>query len=176
MAVFSIIQTLNQFYHQTNSNRPAIKLVLQDPNYEIKDHQILKRLSNDGDNISFVSDPEGLLAIDAGTLVVTAFLPVQMPLVQVIADLFSKDPTEGPAAIICDIMTVDVEKREYSLSDRASPAVARFLTNHYEKAEDGFDDHGLEDELMADAYGDDWENRFYWLNWMDLWVRKFDTN
>jgi hypothetical protein len=136
----------------------------------------LKRLSNDGDNINFVSDPEGLLAIDAGTLVVTAFLPVQMPLVQVIADLFSKDPTEGPAAIICDIMTVDVEKREYSLSDRASPAVARFLTNHYEKAEDGFDDHGLEDELMADAYGDDWENRFYWLNWMDLWVRKFDTN
>ena len=63
----------------------------------------MKRLSNDGDNINFVSDPEGLLAIDAGTLVVTAFLPVQMPLVQVIADLFSKDPTEGPAAIICDI-------------------------------------------------------------------------
>jgi hypothetical protein len=176
MAVFSIIQTLNEFYRQTDSNRPAIKLVLQDPNYEIKDHQILKRLSNDGDNISFVSDPEGLLAIDAGTLVVTAFLPVQMPLVQIVADLFSKDPTEGPAAIICDIMTVDVEKREYSLSDRASPAVARFLTNHYERAEDGFDDHGLEDELMADAYGDDWENRFYWLNWMDLWVRRIDTN
>ncbi|OWY52995.1 hypothetical protein AALT_g3360 [Alternaria alternata] len=160
MAVFSIIQILNDFYRQTDPDRHAIKL----------------RLSNDGDNINFVSDPEGLLAIDAGTLVVTAFLPVQMPLVQVIADLFSKDPTEGPAAIICDIMTVDVEKREYSLSDRASPAVARFLTYHYEKAEDGFDDHGLEDELMADAYGDDWENRFYWLNWMDLWVRKFDTN
>ncbi|OAG23467.1 hypothetical protein CC77DRAFT_930322 [Alternaria alternata] len=176
MAVFSIIQTLNKFYRQTDSNRPAIKLMLQDPNYEIKDHQILKRLSNDGDNISFVSDPEGLLAIDAGTLVVTAFLPVQMPLVQIIADLFSKDPTEGPAAIICDIMTVDVEKREYSLSNRASPAVARFLTNHYEKAQDGFDDHGLEDELMADAYGDNWENRFYWLNSMDLWVRKINTD
>ncbi|RYN98320.1 hypothetical protein AA0120_g2627 [Alternaria tenuissima] len=160
MAVFSIIQILNDFYRQTDPDRHAIKL----------------RLSNDGDNINFVSDPEGLLAIDAGTLVVTAFLPVQMPLVQVIADLFSKDPTEGPAAIICDIMTVDVEKREYSLSDRASPAVARFLTYHYEKAEDGFDDHGLEDELMADAYGDDWENRFYWLNWMDLWVRRIDTN
>ncbi|KAB2108765.1 hypothetical protein AG0111_0g2679 [Alternaria gaisen] len=176
MAVFSIIQILNEFYRQTDSNRPAIKLLLQDPNYEIKDHQILKRLSNNGDNINFVSDPEGLLAIDAGTLVVTAFLPIQMPLVQIIADLFSKDPTESPAAIICDVMTVDVEKREYSLSDRASPAVARFLTNHYEKAEDGFDDYGLEDELMADAYGDDWENRFYWLNWMDLWVRKIDTN
>lgn len=176
MAVFSIIQTLNEVYRQTDSDRPTIKLVLQDPNYEIKDHQILERLSNDGDNISFVSDPEGLLAIDAGTLVVTAFLPVQMPLVQVISDLFSKDPTEGPAAIICDTMTVDVEKREYSFSDRASPAVARFLTNHYEKAEDGFDDHGLEDELMADAYGDDWENRFYWLNSMDLWVRKINTN
>ncbi|KAG9191287.1 hypothetical protein G6011_09375 [Alternaria panax] len=178
MAVFSIIQTLNEFYRRTKPDRPAVKLLLQDPNYEIKDYRILRRLSNDSDNISFVSDPEGLLAIDAGTLVVTAFLPVQMPLVQIIADLFSEDSTKGPAAMICDIMTVDTEKREYSLSDRASPATARFLTSHYEKAEDGFDDHGLEDELMADAYGEDWreKDRLYWLNKMDLWVRKTGTN
>jgi hypothetical protein len=134
----------------------------------------LQKLLGNGESIGFISDPEGLLGIDEGTLVVTAFLPVQMPLVQIIADLFSKDPTKGPAAMICDIMTIDTDKQEYSWSDRASPTVARFLTSHYEKTEDGFDDHGLDDELMADAYGSDWEekNRLYWLNMMDLWVRK----
>jgi hypothetical protein len=38
MAVFSIIQILNDFYRQTDPDRHAIKLVLQDPNYEIKAH------------------------------------------------------------------------------------------------------------------------------------------
>jgi hypothetical protein len=178
MAVFSIIQALNEFYLRNDANRALIKLVLQDPNYELKDHQLLRKLFHSDDNISFVSDPEGLLAIDSGTLVVTAFLPVQMPLVQIIADLFSKDASKGPVAVICDTMTVDTAKREYSLSDRASPAAARFLTSHYEKTEDGFEEHGLDDELMADAYGDDGEekNRLYWLNRMDLWVRKTGTN
>ncbi|KAL1797935.1 hypothetical protein ACET3X_004541 [Alternaria dauci] len=178
MAVFTIIHTLNEFYRQTEPNRPATKLLLQDPNYKIKDHHILQKLTGDANNVAFVNDPDGLLAIDAGTLVVTAYLPVQMPLVQIIADLFSEDPTQGPAAIICDIMTIDVEKRDYSWSDRSSPATARFLTNHYEKVEDGFDEHGLDDELMEDAYGNDWKenNRFYWLNQMDLWVRKTGTD
>ncbi|KAI4652094.1 hypothetical protein J4E93_002291 [Alternaria ventricosa] len=174
MAIFSIIQALNQYYHQADPARPLIKLVLQDPNYETKDHEILRTLFNNNDNISFVSDPDGFLAIDAGTLVVTAYIPFWMPLVQIIADLFSENPGQGPAAILCDAMEVDTEKREYSFSERASPAVAQHLTNQYEREEDMFGHHGLEDELMADAYGADWveNNRFYWLNNMDLWVRK----
>jgi hypothetical protein len=174
MAVFSIIQILNEYYRTTDSDRPSIKLLLQDPNYELKDHHLLKKMFGNDHDISFVSDPDGLLAIDAGTLIVTAFLPVQVPLVQIIADMFSEDPTRGPAAMLCDVMTVDVEKREYSLIERASPAVARHLTTHYEKKTDGFQDHGLEDELMADSYGQDWveKNSVYWLNKMDLWVRK----
>jgi hypothetical protein len=34
--------------------------------------------------------------------------------------------------------------------------------------------HRLEDELMADAYGDGWQEqkRTYWLNHMVLWVWK----
>ncbi|KAI4614383.1 hypothetical protein J4E83_007035 [Alternaria metachromatica] len=174
MAVFSIIQALNQYYRQADPARPLIKLVLQDPNYETKDHEILRKLFNNNDNISFVSDPDGLLAIDAGTLVVTAYLPFHMPLVQIIADLISDNPGQGPAAILCDIMEVDTEKREYSFSERTSPHVARHFTNHYEREEDRFEDHGLDDELMADAYGEDWleKDRMYWLNKMDLWVRK----
>lgn len=35
MAVFSIMQTLNEFYRKADPDRPAIRLVLQDPNYEI---------------------------------------------------------------------------------------------------------------------------------------------
>ena len=174
MAIFSIIQTLNQYYRQADSARPLIKLVLQDPNYETKDHEILRKLFNNNDNISFVSDPDGLLAIDAGTLVLTAYLPFQMPLVQIIADLFSENPGQGPAAILCDIMEVNTEKRKYSFSERASPHVARHFINHYEREEDRFEDYGLDDELMADAYGEDWveKDRMYWLNNMDLWVRK----
>lgn len=178
MAVFSIIQTLNHHYYQTNPDRPFIRLVLQDPNYELKDHEILRKLFNSNDNISFVSDPDGLLAIDAGTLVVTAFLPVQMPLVQSMTDLFSENPTQGPAAILCDVMKVGTGKREYSLIERASQAVFRHFATHYERKENGFEDHGLEDELMVDAYGDDWaeRNSMYWLNKMDLWMRKGGTN
>ena len=173
MAIFSIIQALDQYYHQADSSRPLIKLVLQDPNYETKDHEILRKLFNSNNDISFVSDPDGLLAIDVGTLVVTAYLPFQMPLVQIIADLFSENPDQGPAAILCDIMELDTEKREYSLSERVSPAVARHFTNYYEREEDRFD-LGLEDELMADAYEEDWleKDRMYWLNNTDLWVRK----
>ncbi|KAI4954145.1 hypothetical protein J4E91_001855 [Alternaria rosae] len=178
MAIFSIIQTLNHHYHQTNPDRPLIKLVLQDPNYELKDREILRKLFNSNDNISFVSDPDGLLAIDADTLVVTAFLPVQMPLVQIMTDLFSENPTQGPAAILCDVMKFDTGKREYPLSERASSAVFQHFATHYERKEDGFEDHGLEDELVVDAYGDDWaeRNSMYWLSKMDLWARKGGTN
>jgi hypothetical protein len=174
MAVFSIMQILNEYYRTTDPNRPSIKLLLQDPNYELKDHHLLKKLFGNDEDMSFVSDPDGLLAIDAGMLIVTGFLPVQMPLVQIIAHLFSENPTRGPAAILCDVITVDVEKREYSLIERASPAVARHLTSHYERKTDGFKDHRLEDGLMADSYGQDWveKNSVYWLNKMDLWVRK----
>jgi len=178
MAIFSIIATLNQYYRQADSAQPLIKLVLQDPNYETKDHEILRKLFNNDDNISFVSDPDGLLAIDAGTVVVTAHLPFQMSLVQIIADLISENPGQGPAAILCDIMEVNTEKRKYSFSERASPHVARHFTNHYEREEDRFEDHGLDDELMADVYGEDWveKDRMYWLNNMDLWVRKRDAS
>jgi hypothetical protein len=175
MAVFSIIQTLNEYYRKTDPDRPLIKLVLQDPNYEQRDYEILQKLFN---NISFVSDPDGLLAINANTLVVTAFLPVQVPLVQIIVDLFSENPAQGPAAILCDIMAVDVEKREYSLTHCASPATARHLMNHYEKKGDEFGNHGIEEDFMEDLYGEDWRerNRLYWLNYMELWVRKTGTN
>jgi hypothetical protein len=133
MAIFTISRALEKFYRQTDSSRAPIKLVLQDPNYEFKDHFILRKLFNEHDNISFVDDPGGLLAIDAGSLFVTAFLPVQMPLVQIIADIFHGDPTQGPVAIICDTMEVNPDKGFYSLEDRASPATARFFTDHYDK-------------------------------------------
>jgi hypothetical protein len=174
MAVFTIITKLNALYGHTQSN-DRIKLILQDPNYEKRDFNLLSKLWPD--QIDFVSDSGGLLALDSSTLVITAFLPVQMPLMQIVTDLFSERPENGPAAIICDIMDLDISKREYSFRERGSPAVARVLLNHYEKLEGEFKDHDLQSELMEDAYGKDWKKngRKYWLNSMNLWTRMPDA-
>jgi hypothetical protein len=86
-----------------------------------------------------------------------------MPPVQIIADMFHGDPTQGPVAIICDTMEVDPDKRLYSLKDRTSPATARFFTDHYDKFASDFLYHGLDEEFMADVYEDDWKklDRYY---------------
>ena len=76
--------------------------------------------------------------------------------------------------MICDVMELDTEKREYSVLDRASPDVARFLTGRYDKVDPEFDVYGLEPEFMADVFGEGWykNNRYYWLNSMELWARR----
>ncbi|RAR08663.1 hypothetical protein DDE83_005867 [Stemphylium lycopersici] len=174
MAVFTIIDTLNELRRQRDPDHTPIRLILQDPRYTPRDHETMKWLFPYDDNISFVSDPDGLLAINSGTLLVTAYLPFSMPLMQIVADLFAEDPSQGPVAMICDEMELDADKREYSVRDRASPGVARFLMGHYEKVDAEFDGYALESDFMADVYGKDWyeQNRYYWLNSMELWARR----
>lgn len=175
MAIFSIISALQAEYSKTDPNRPRIKLLLQDPIYEISDHQLIKKLwPGAKEDLVFVSEPSGLLAIDAGTLVVSAFLPFEVPLVQIIADLFHGEPGSGPVMVMGDCMDIDGGKLLYSLGDRAAPHVARFLEKQYELQEDEYWDDVLEDELMEDVYGEGWKEkeRPHWLNSMELWVRK----
>jgi hypothetical protein len=173
MAVFDIVRILSK---QVNKN---IEIFLQDPMYEQKDWTLLREMHREMDcgessDVRFVTDPDGLLAITPSTLVVTAFLVVQYPLLQIIADLFADG--SGPAAILCDNLHVDLNKSLYMIRDRGSPAVARMLLWRYMKLDGGFEDHQLEEDLKNDTYGvgvdhETLRSRF-WLPRMDLYVRK----
>ncbi|CAA9959579.1 hypothetical protein PTMSG1_02996 [Pyrenophora teres f. maculata] len=175
MAMFTIIGALEKQYKETDPSRAGIKLLLQDPNYETKDYELISKLwPGKKEDLVFVSDPDGLLAIDAGTIVVSAYLPIQVPLVQIIADLFYGEPGSGPAMIIGDDMNLDPTKTSYSLVERGAPHVARFFDQRYEKIDSGFGDYALEEEFMDDVLGEGWmdRKRYYWLNSMELWARK----
>jgi hypothetical protein len=89
--------------------------------------------------LRFVDDPDGLLSVDEDTLVISAFLPVQYPIPNIIADLFASS-SKGPAAFLCDNLTVDTRKRVYTMKDRMSPAIARMLTPGYAQLHDAFQD------------------------------------
>ncbi|KAJ4366471.1 hypothetical protein N0V83_008107 [Neocucurbitaria cava] len=179
IAVFDIAQTLHEEYERAGRGdvMKPIEIILQDPMYEEKDRQTLHRLhkyrlgaEKMSSTLRFVSDPEGLLAIDEHTLIVTAFLPVEVPLMQILADLFAAGG--GPAMMICDRMKPDTEKTEYTLRDRDAPHVARWLSEQYSKLEGGFEEHHLEPELRRDVYEESAREDRYWLKKMDLWVRK----
>ncbi|CAE7021586.1 Transposase protein [Pyrenophora teres f. teres] len=175
MAMFTIIGALEKQYKETDPSRAGIKLLLQDLNYETKDYELISKLwPGKKEDLVFVSDPDGLLAIDAGTIVVSAYLPIQVPLVQIIADLFHGEPGSGPAMIIGDDMNLDPTKASYSLVERGAPHVARFFDQRYEKIDSGFGDYALEEEFMDDVLGEGWmdRKRYYWLNSMELWARK----
>jgi hypothetical protein len=173
MAVFDVARTLRNLPDTT------IEIALQDPMYEERDWILLKEMHRNmgcehSSNLRFLNDPDGLLAITSSTLVVTAFLVVQYPLLQIISDIFAKG--SGPAAILCDNLYVDPSKKRYTIRARESPAVARMLYERYVKLASGFEDHELEEELREDMYGvaEDHEGmmRRFWLPKMDFYVRK----
>jgi hypothetical protein len=172
LAVFTIANFLRQHYHETDPEHPPIEVKLQDPSYVGKDRALLSEKCPG--SIRFMEDPDALLTVDVDTLVVTAFLPLGVPLMQILADLSGRDLRSGPAAIICDIMDLDPERQAYASRDRSSPAVAKFLLNGYDRKSGGFRDHHLEPDLSKDTYrvASEGKERRYWLNVMDMWTRK----
>jgi hypothetical protein len=182
MAVFTIAETLNQLNRKADPKLPPIKIFLQDPNYDKQDQVLLKGLYDtgrgigDSTSLEFVADPHGLLAIHSETIVITAYLPYTVPLVQILADLFSSTPKEGPVMMLCDSMELNCNKQHYCIRDRDAPHVVRWLEDKYEPRSEGISDHELEVSLMEDVYGEDWkqEGRRYWLSGMDLFLRKVD--
>jgi hypothetical protein len=174
MAVFGSAKSLGRYYERPGQECEKIKIYLQDPSCEQKDRILLRELHermgcSETSEVHFVSEPDGLLAIDRNTLVVTSFVPNQYPLLQIIADLFMQ--RSGPAAILCDRITVDPEQSLYTLYNRSSPAVARMLSRRYMVLKKGFEDHELEPDLNETIYGNS-TDRVYWLHLMDLYVRK----
>lgn len=134
MAASNIGKQLEKAYQS------SVQVILQDPCYTEKNCKLLKGLHGISP-LSFIFDPDGLPAIDSKTIVMTTFLPVGYPLLQTIADLLSSINREGPAAIICDSMELDPSQKLYRSTDRSSPEVARFLTEHYVVQD--FTDHVL---------------------------------
>jgi hypothetical protein len=176
MTVFTIAKTLSGLYQQ--GDRP-IESLLQDPMYAEKDRMLLRDLhrmmSDDAyaGTICFVEDPDGLLAVDADTLVVSAFVPVQYPYQQIIADFFTSS-SKGPAAFLCDNLTADTEKKVYKLSERGSPAVARMMTLGYAHSHNAFQDDGFKALIDYKNKDNGIFRYWYWLPQLDMWVRRRD--
>jgi hypothetical protein len=168
LTVFSIADTLNAFNLSGDVKCPPIQIIAQDPCYEKNDRKLLQALTSHPIDFS-LADPETLLAIDSHTLVVTAFLPTKVPLMQIIADLFTGRLGQGPAMMLCDRIDVDTQKRSYCFRNREAPHVARFVEQGYTKWQGEF--VGLEGELARDA---GWEGKehAYWLRKMGLYLRR----
>lgn len=171
ITAFTMAKHLEEAYKKRFSHDKPVQVILQDPCYTQKDQELLKRLY-EGGSLSFASDPEALLAIDSNTIVLTAFLPIGYPLMQVITDMFYGTTGAGPAAIVSDSMELDPQRELYTLGDRSSPAVARFLTEQYVMSD--FKDQVLEKELAEDLFGVEETNRPYWLTKMQLHLRKLE--
>jgi hypothetical protein len=166
-AVFSIASKLNKLNKSRNRTAGPVQIIVQDPRYEERDRILLPGICTHPVNFG-LSDPETILAIDGNTLVVTAFLPVAVPLVQILADLHAEDSTQAPAMMLCDKISLNAMRVDYNLRNRGSPGVVSML-NNYRRWEKGFGQ--IEKELEEDVRGDATEWSF-WLEKMDLWLKK----
>lgn len=167
MAIFSIANALKAIHQQ------SVEIILQDPRYTLKDGQLLQKLA--GRQLTCATDPDALLAINSNTLVVTAYLPICVLLIRVLANLGTEELERAPAAILCDSTQLDVNKKMHSLSDRSLPSAARFLTGKYDVQ--GFKNHKVESTLWDDAYGRkpdvvSGSERSYRLSRVQLYTRK----
>lgn len=79
-----------------------------------------------------LSDPDVLLSIDKESMVVSAYLPTKVPLMQIMADLFgaSSNSSSGPGLMMTDIVREQTSPY-YCLRNCSSPHVARWLRDMY---------------------------------------------
>lgn len=157
MTAFTIASTLNKTYKEDDASAPPVEIICQDPCYLERDRVLWKQGYK---NISFVDDPNGLLTIDANTLVITAFLPTDVPLLQIITDLVPG----GPAGVICDRIDLTAEKEMFCIIDRASPRVREMLAG-FERS--GFEDYVVEREVWDHVCG----HEQYWLWAMECFLK-----
>jgi hypothetical protein len=147
----------------------GVRVVLGDPCYEDGDSEYMRRLAGNGDlEIEMgLSDPDVLLSVDKGTMVVSAYLPTKVPLMQILADLFGSGKDDGPGILMMDIVR-EQTSNYYCLRNRSAPHVARWLDNSYIPWTGKFVGVGADVERNA---GLGPENK-YWVEDMGIWVRK----
>jgi hypothetical protein len=129
----------------------------------------MRRLAGNGDlEIEMgLSDPDVLLSIDAQTMVVSAYLPTKVPLMQILADLFGSGKDDGPGILMMDIVR-EQTSNYYCLRNRSAPHVARWLANSYIPWTGKFVGVGADVECDVGLGS---ENK-YWVEGMGIWVRK----
>jgi hypothetical protein len=114
-----------------------------------------------------LSDPDVLLSVDAQTMVVSAYLPTKVPLMQILADLFGSGRDDGPGILMMDKLHPPTS-RKYCLRNRSAPHVERWLDNSYIPWTGKF--VGVGTDVERDV-GLGPENK-YWVESMGIWVRK----
>jgi hypothetical protein len=161
-----VIDTYNAAHYP---HAAGVRIVLGDPCYEDADSEYMRRLAGNGDlEIEMgLSDPDVLLSVDAQTMVVSAYLPTKVPLVQILADLFGFGKDDGPGILMMDIVR-DQTSNYYCLRNRSTPHVARWLANAYIPWTGKF--VGVGADVERDV-GLGPENK-YWVEGMGIWVRK----
>jgi hypothetical protein len=147
----------------------SVKIVLSDPCYTDADAEILEQLAGNIDVQMGLSDPDVLLKIDRGTMVLSAYLPWKFPMMQILADLFSASYTSAnsPAVLSIDKLhppSLDPATRNYVMRNRSAPHVARWLMG-YDMWQGKF--VGAGDDVEKDIGG-----ARYWVKDMGIWVRK----
>ncbi|KAH7067529.1 hypothetical protein BKA63DRAFT_423981 [Paraphoma chrysanthemicola] len=171
LTVFSIAAALDKLNKARFNECEDVEIIAQDPCYEEKDFILLQELATT--TITFAhDDPNTLVAIDENTLLVSAYLPMSMPLAQIVADLCAdeKGKMKGPAMMLWDKLDdVRMARRWYCMRDRGSPGVARMLQG-YGKWRRGLGT--LDERLKKNARGKGTGRWKYWLEDTDLWVRK----
>jgi hypothetical protein len=151
-----------------------VKIVLSDPCYDHADADILKQLGSRIDVQMKLSDPDVLLAVNRGSMVMNAYLPWKSPLMQILADLFclpstssSSSSYNSPGILFTDKIepaSLSPTMRMYAMHNRSAPHVARWLEG-YEMWKGGF--VGAGKEVDKDVGG-----ARYWVKDMKIWVRK----
>ncbi|KAF1999920.1 hypothetical protein P154DRAFT_620609 [Amniculicola lignicola CBS 123094] len=174
LTAFDIAAALKERYKEANpgSTPIDIEIIAQDPCYTYIEKKILPKYYS---RISFVSDPQGFLAIDEHTLVIAPFLPTEVPYLQIIADMFD-GKSVGPAGILCDVhnksnQPLNLQQKNFTFLDRTSPRANKML-ERYKRFH--FQDHRVEldfyDEIYPDKEGRG-RNRNCWLWKMDLFLK-----
>ncbi|KAF2681521.1 hypothetical protein K458DRAFT_391905 [Lentithecium fluviatile CBS 122367] len=106
-------------------------------------------LYQDHQNMEVPSYKVQKLQIDEHSLVVVPFVPMDVPLMQIVADMFP--PGQGPAGFIVNEIDISPGRELYCYNGRSSPGVERLL-QHCELWSGKFDGERLGDALKEDAY------------------------
>ena len=166
LAAFTIARKLNACYKSVDPNCPPIKIFAQDPSYSESDRILLQRI----DPITFVSDPQGFLEIDENTLVISFCLPFEVPLMQMLPDIFGSNC--GPAGILSDTLHLDPTRSVYRYRRRDSPSVCRMLCSGEYRSR-GFQGWSLDadPELYKEIFPTG-KKTSYWLSRTTLYLRR----
>lgn len=172
LAAIDLAQLMDARNRFLDPEAPRVEVWFQDPLYEIKDRVLLRELRPD---IHFVDDPLGLLGIDDCTFVMANFLPIEFPLLQIIADMFEEG--HGPAGFLIDHLQRedgDPESSMYRLHDRLSPRASRMFGNYkrcQEENTQGFRDPDIQGQNQQLFNQQVPARRLLWLEYMSLYIR-----